>query len=382
MKYPFYLTLSLIALCTACSNDVEKDIILKSASNTISFNASAPGVTRAQDLNTGNLAEISASAIWRNSATQATYFSQVPFVRNGQAFVSGAPYYWPEEGTLDFHAYAPSGNSQAAYDATNKKFTVTPDGSDDSTSQVDLIYANTNGRTRAHMVSSGSVKGIPLNFRHTESKVSVKVKNSSTTMRFYVSGYKLAYVSKSGVFEYGKSGAYDNGTIGPGTLRYADWTPSEASVTDTYIQSLSNVCVNPGSDASLLTATGHDWILVPQTHDMASSYTGTDALTPANGSYLSFDVEIRNNDDNVVEGRNGHVIYSGWAMWPVSLNLAPGYHYTYTVDLSGGGYYETNHTDINPGKPDLDPILGDAVIRFDLEVKPWIHQDVSGVTVR
>ena len=50
-----------------------------------------------------------------------------------------------------------------------------------------------------------------------------------------------------------------------------------------------------------------------------------------------------------------------WAMWPIGgYNWEPGKKYTYTIDLAGGGYFETNQdTDA-----DLDPILEGAEIKF------------------
>ena len=46
----------------------------------------------------------------------------------------------------------------------------------------------------------------------------------------------------------------------------------------------------------------------------------------------------------------------------------PGYHYIYTVDLAGGGYYEKNNDD----EAGLDPILEGAEIKFvTVTVDEW-----------
>ena len=59
----------------------------------------------------------------------------------------------------------------------------------------------------------------------------------------------------------------------------------------------------------------------------------------------------------------------------------PGKKYTYTIDLAGGGYYETNQSETTVDE-DLDPILGDAVIKFvTVTVDDWgpaVDTPVSG----
>ncbi len=57
------------------------------------------------------------------------------------------------------------------------------------------------------------------------------------------------------------------------------------------------------------------------------------------------------------------------AIWPIGgYNWEPGKVYTYTIDLAGCGYYETNQdTDA-----DLDPILENAEIKFvSVTVDDW-----------
>ena len=49
-----------------------------------------------------------------------------------------------------------------------------------------------------------------------------------------------------------------------------------------------------------------------------------------------------------------------WCCWPVAISWTPGYKYTYTIDLAGGGYEETNVD----GDPELDPVLGGQEIIF------------------
>ena len=68
-----------------------------------------------------------------------------------------------------------------------------------------------------------------------------------------------------------------------------------------------------------------------------------------------------------------------WAIWPIGddggatpFNWEPGKQYTYTIDLAGCGYYETNQ-DANA---DLDPLLEDAIIKFvSVTVDSWTDFD-------
>ena len=100
-------------------------------------------------------------------------------------------------------------------------------------------------------------------------------------------------------------------------------------------------------------------ILIPQTLTAATAYASTTAGAKPNGSYIALKMVIKNNTtagetvaDATTDGK--------WAMWPIGgYNWEPGKKYTYTIDLAGGGYYETNQegTDGN-----LDAILEGAEI--------------------
>lgn len=64
------------------------------------------------------------------------------------------------------------------------------------------------------------------------------------------------------------------------------------------------------------------------------------------------------------------------AIWPLTaITWTPGYMYTYTVDLAGGGYYETNRDE----NVDLDPVLKGSEIMFaTVTVDGW---DQSAYTI-
>lgn len=164
---------------------------------TIGFRTSVATATKATSTTTSTLASFNAYAI--NHATSAAYFEDVTFTKgDDNTFTSANEYIWPEEGSLDFYAYAPAGDSQVVKGTDYKTFTVTPSAT--ASEQVDFIYANTNGKSK-----DANAEGVAINFRHTESQIALKVKNSSASLKFEVAGWKVAYLSKSGKFTYADS---------------------------------------------------------------------------------------------------------------------------------------------------------------------------------
>jgi hypothetical protein len=64
-----------------------------------------------------------------------------------------------------------------------------------------------------------------------------------------------------------------------------------------------------------------------------------------------------------------------WAIWPVAFNWLPGKCYTYTIDLAGGGYWESNIDGSETDDTNLDPILGGAAIIFTtVTVDNWVNE--------
>ena len=368
MKKIYFLAAACAAMSMAsCSTETLDETVLQSDSNLISFNVNAGKSTKA-DITTANIEEFNATAIISGDTT-TQYFDNVTFAKNGQTFNSADPYYWPQNDALDFFAYAPiavpTGNTLSR---TNyKTFVVTPSKAKDA-DYVDFIYANTDGKTKAN---SGA-NGVQINFRHAESKIVVRVKNSAANLQFDVKGWRLGYLSDQGTFVY--ADADTDGNNG-GTLTKRQWTPNTALASNTYTKTFSEK--NIAAKTSTPVALEGEMILIPQTNDMATKYTdgATKSTLVENGSYIGLDLKIYNtNEAKTVIFNGSHDGESGlWAMWPVNIDWEPGKKYTYTIDLCGGGYYEVNQTDINEGTDDLDPILGpDAIIKFvDVTVDDW-----------
>ena len=341
-------------MLAACSSEEAAEVNLGDA---ISFRPLVNGQTRAIDVNTANLEEFNVTAI--NATTGNAYFKGVTFAKqNDDTFQSGKRYYWPSVDALDFFAYAPLQSSQVVYPSNSdyKTFIVTP--STTLAEQVDLVYANTNGKTKA-----ANASGVALNFRHTGSKIAVKVKNTSADLTVHVYGWKIGYVSASGTFTYA-----DANTDGQDLafLNPAQW--SNLSAPNVGVQYVSNLPLN--DDVNPLTAAidlPGTMILVPQQLTAATGYTST---TAANGAYIAVKMTIKQNNTLIASDSNGNPI---WGIWPISTKWEPGKKYTYIIDVADGGYYENDEDPVvpTPNPNPLDPIL-DKFIKFvDVTVDDW-----------
>ena len=313
------------------------------------------------------------------------YFSNVTFTNSGGTFTSATKYYWPTN-NLDFYAYSPitedvsgvqkGALSNEAYQIVKtdyKTFTITPSAT--VSEQVDFIYANTNNKGKG---SSGEVT--TLNFRHAGAKIVVKVKNSAPNLKFVISGWKLGFLDNTATFTYTDA---NTDTQGSAQLAFTDWTNNDTQSADnTYSTTFTANPIAAQSPAYFLGSAGTsestdeslNMILIPQTLTAATAYASTAADAKPNGSYIALKMIIKNNTeagetvaDATTDGK--------WAMWPIGgYNWEPGKKYTYTIDLAGGGYYETNQD----SDADLDAILEGAEIKFvSVSVDGWTDVEKS-----
>lgn len=361
------LAVVLALLGTSCIDNIDIPV---NGNAPIAFAPYCDMPTKAIDVTTDNLSSFVAQAFLHNTVADP-YFTAETFTGSGspKVFNSETPHYWPSSAALDIYAYTANGASVGQVTKTDyRTFTVTPD--DDPDRQADFLFACNTNCTKA-----GTTGGaVPLNFRQTESKIRVKVKNSATNLKFEVSGWRVGFVDKDGVFTYNGNltNPYDASTNGSGTLAAGMWTSNTgASADKTYTKTLASPVAVAANTGTAVTLAG-EMILVPQTVSRATAYASSAADAAVNGSYIGLEIKIMNND------AAGVVVYPKvWAIWPVAINWAPGMQYTYTVDLAGGGYFETNTDD---GNADLDPILEDAKIFFaSVTVDTWSLQPEAPV---
>lgn len=359
------LILAVAALAFAsCSND-ETVAVNNSGGNEISFRPLVNGVTRAADINATTLETTGFYVSARKHSPDAEFFTDAAYT----TFTDGTPktwtcatkYYWPsDDSELDFYAYAPAATGQITAHANYKTFTVQP--STTISEQVDLIFANTNGKRK-----SVDKNGVVLNFRHTEAKIVCKVQNTSSSLKFGVEGWKVGYLSPAGTFTYADSNTEGNNS---GTLTFAQWgSLTAASVATEYSSTFSKVDIAAGASA---TALGGEMILIPQTLTAATDYASTANEAKLNGSFIAVKLYILNNANSELIAGGGSTVSPTtiWAIWPIGgYNWEPGKKYTYTIDLAGGGYYETNQVDTDEN---LDQLLGGAEIKFvSVTVDDW-----------
>ena len=294
---------------------------------------------------------------------------------------------------MDFFAYAPATPTQYTHSTANTlSFVVTP--STTISEQVDLVVANTNNKTKDGVYNTTQhygADGIPLNFRHAESKVVVRFKNGQSNLKIDVQAFKIVNVAGSGTYTY--TAASNTSTDGENSTtlnnQWTDNTTYTASYTGTpttanQLAPSTTTAVYLQNDGTATTTANEalSMILIPQTTTAVGAYTANtvNSTLEANKSYIAVKMIIRNND-NLDDGTgggtpntNGTIIANctgdgDWAIWPVAFTWVPGKKYIYTIDLGDGGYWEKEHV---AGDTALDPVLGGAIIKFvDVTVDDW-----------
>lgn len=365
MKKNLFFLAAVALTFAACSND---ELVEVKQDNAISFRPLVNNVTRASsvaDVTTANLTSFTVNAM--QAGTETAYFSNAVYTgTSGGTFTCTNKYYWPGTESLDFYAYAPAGNSQVTY-TDYKTFTVTPTAGTDPANQVDLVYAATKGKNK-----DSNSAGVTLNFRHTGAKIVCKVQNTSSTLKFGVEGWKVGYLYPNGTFVFADTNT-DGQNAGSGTtLTFTQWTPGGTKAYSVeYASIFSKVDIAASATATPLDG---EMILVPQALTAATAYANSGSAAVGdnlNNTFIAVKLYALNNANNYLIAGGGTTASPTtiWAIWPIGgYNWEPGKKYTYTIDLAGCGYYETNQdTDA-----DLDPILEGAEIKFvNVTVDEW-----------
>ena len=375
MKKNFLILAAAALSFAACSSDetLSTNEAAQDA-NVISFRPLISGVTRAADINATTLETTGFYVSARKHSPDAEYFTDAAYTiyatpGSTKTWTCATKHYWPaDDSELDFYAYSPKAigdghNAQITAHTNYNTFTVQP--STTISEQVDLIFANTNQKKK-----STDNTGVVLNFRHAGAKIVCKVRNSSSSLKFGVEGWKVGYLSPSGTFTYADSNTdTENGS----TLSFSQWgSHASKTIATEYSSTFSKVDIAASASATLLNG---EMIIVPQAITAATAYAN--AGSPAagdklNNTFIAVKLYILNNANNELIAGGGTTASPTtiWAIWPIGgYNLEPGKKYTYTIDLAGGGYYETNQ---GTSDADLDPILEGAEIKFvTVTVDDW-----------
>jgi len=363
-KKLFFFAIAALGLA-ACSND---EVVEMNENNAISFRTVVTGVTRSTagpmsgtSWATGDVFNVYADFYDASATSHAKYFQADFTKQDGGYFTSTNLYYWPAFDTSDKMTFT------AIYGATHSTSTV---GMVDdyspavaAASQMDVMVAKKE--------VTASVVPVVLNFRHALSQIVVNVKNTNANLDFDITGVRIGYVSTTGDFTYsgGETGPQEaqvdadagNLTTSVTLVSQTDWTPVAVTNANTNKYDQASTATVTSTNAGVSLTSFNPWLLIPQTQTAATAYaaaaTGTAASDPTlNGSYIALELEIYNYNGSA---RSNKLLAKQWCYWPCAFTWNPGYKYTYTVDLAGGGYQPIN---TKSASTTLDPVLGDVIV--------------------
>lgn len=362
-KLIYGAALSALAL-TACSNE---DLVQgPTDTNAISFAVTNGATTRAAQshCNTNLPGEFLVSAQFHGQT--GFYFEKDRAVRNGSSttYTTNPERWWPEEGTLDFHAWTNDDNTYAFNEAENKAQFVNFAPKTDVKQQLDLLY----GVAMDHSRDKGNVK---LNFRHALSQIVFSARSEATTYNVKVNAISIGHLNNQGTFTFGGESTtenYENHTDAAngneGVIKGGAGVWALNGQLATYTAA-SDVTGNLDSQTVELTSVDHQGnpdgslLLLPQTqHAWAPGTNGTEAADARGfkGAYFLLDVELTND--------NGVALYTGEMAVPVEIAWEQGtrYRYTFVFTDGNGGW--------TPDPENPNPVLGG--IKYDVTTDDFV----------
>ena len=371
------LAVACLALAS-CSND--ETVATRHDPNEISFRPLIDGTTRSTagpkaggtNFETGDVINVYADLYHASTNSHSKYF-QADFTKQSTGgFTSVTKYYWPTFESGDKLTFT------AIYGATQKDGTAgiieAYSPATEAASQMDVMVAKKE--------TTAKEPAVVLNFRHALSQIEVKVKNSDATLDFDITGVRIGYVSTTGNFTYSGGATTTQEESGHTTAAQtlvpaSDWTPVAVTDANTNKYDQASTGTITSTKAATALTSFNSWLLIPQTQTAATAYTaatqGTAASNPTlNGSYIALELEIYNYTGST---RSSKLVAKQWCYWPCTFTWTPGFKYTYTVDLAGGGYQPIN---TKSAATTLDKVLGDVIVFSpDCSVDYWVTNDVT-----
>ena len=360
-KNLFILGIAALAFA-ACSND---EVVEVNQGEAISFRTAVSGSTRAfSEVTTSTMQGDGFYAEAYKTSDNSTYFAADLFnVFSDPSYRASTTYYWPSEGNLDFIAYWPNVDAQFTH-PTWDTFTLSP--ADDVSTHNDYVVAAAINQTKA-----GSSTGVPLHFKHLGSQIILKVYNSkgsaSGNLKVTVTGWKIGYLSKSGTYTFNSTTATATAITAPTIAANSQKT---GNVPNAYSQTVSSTVISGDSydTSGEATPLGTPVLIVPQT---ATTFTSTSDYATGGylpGAYIAVKMLIEDLSGNDLADATAA---ETWAAWPITNSWVAGTKYTYTIDLSQGGYKEKG-----TAGEDVEPWLDGSEIFFSsVDVTPWVATD-------
>lgn len=381
MKKHLWIFAAAAAALAACSND---DTIAVNQgyddASAISFRPVVTNLTRATKSSFVVGDAFNVYAAYDNGK----YFQDNFTYQSGSStFSSTNKYYWPSDVATKNVTFTAIWGATQTVGTAGQISDYTPAAA--AANQVDILLAK--------HTSSTKESPVVMNFRHALSQIVVNAKNSNPNIKVTITGVRVGYVKTTGTFNYTggvtdtKQAATD-GTVTSGAtlIPQSDWactafaaTPTTTTANDyKYDQTVSLTLTGEQTDAQALTDYA-PWILLPQSMTdadgkYATSKTGTKGTANPDiaGSYIALKMTIENYNGTTATGT---IVSEQWCYWPITQAWNPGYKYTYTIDVAGGGY-EPEDTDNDQA---LDPVLDGAVIVFSpsCTIDEWVPTGVN-----
>ena len=328
-KTAFLMGIAALAFAS-CAKDTVKEI-----SNGLAIDFRVATQTRATETTTDNLTEFNVTAVSvdASGAETTNYFTNVTFAKNGTFFFSNPAYYWPNEGSLNFVAWAPVTLTGVSVNNAAKTLAgFTPAA--EVVNQVDFVAATASGS------KANETDGVELTFNHKLSQIQIKAKNAHEGYTYTVKGIRIANVGTTATYDF-VDGTWGTPTA---TASYEVMFASEVTLAAEAV-SLLPADIKVGE----ATVTSGSAMLIPQ-----------DLATVATDAAFELYVNVVSKGGSQVFPETVGTAYD-WMPVAIDTKWLAGNSYLYTLDLTQGS------------------VLGEP-IKFTTEVEAW-PSPATGVNI-
>ena len=328
-KTAFLMGIAALAFAS-CAKDTVKE-----ASQGLAIDFRVAAQTRAAETTTANLSEFKVTAVSVNAegAQTTNYFTAVTFAKSdeGAFFFSNPAYYWPNEGSLAFVAWAPVALTGVSVDNAAKTLAdFTPAAA--VVDQVDFVAATASGS------KANEANGVALTFNHKLSQIQIKAKNAHEGYTYTVKGIRIANVGTTATYDF-VDGTWGTPTA---TASYEVMFASEVTLAAEAVSLLPADIVVAG-----VTVTSGSAMLIPQ--DLATT-----------SAAIELYVNVVSDGGSQVFPETVGTAYD-WMPVAIDTKWVAGNSYLYTLDLTQGS------------------VLGEP-IKFTTEVTAW-PSPATGVNI-